>query len=184
MPCLLASIALAVMACTSPTTSLSPLPAANLDATGILLVAVGEQVQPGAPTEELAVVLSRAYELAEANGADLGYPWFDVTTGEVVLSAVNQQGRQLLEAAGVTVPYRIRAVPFGFAQLQRIQEDVTHLRSEGVPGAELIFGAGPDQRDNRTLIMVSAMSRTLLDALAARFPVGAIAVRAEPGIAP
>jgi hypothetical protein len=105
-------------------------------------------------------------------------------TGELVLSAATPAGRELLATAGVPVRYRIRDVAYGFAELQRIQVDVPHLRTEGVPDADRIFGTGPDQRDNRTIIWISAMSRPLLDALAARFPVDAIAVRVDPSLAP
>jgi hypothetical protein len=168
-------IALWVAAC-SPEAS----PTDKLDPTGILLVDVGEQVQAAPPTEELKVAFSRATELADANGDDLGYPWFDPASGELVLSAVTANGRAIVEAAGITVPYRIRDVVHGAAELERIQHEATLLRSEGIPGAELIYATGPDYRDNRTIIVISAMSRPLLDALAERFPADAIAVRVNP----
>jgi hypothetical protein len=155
-------------------------PSANLDATGILLVAVGEQTQAAPPTEELKVAFSQAQELAEANGADLGYPWFDASTGELVLSAVTPRGRALLEAAAITAPHRIRDVGHGATELRHIQDDATFLRSRGVPDAQLIYATSPDHRDNRTLIVISAMSRPLLEALAGRYPPDALAVRVNP----
>jgi hypothetical protein len=155
-------------------------PSANLDATGILLVAVGEQTQAAPPTEELKVAFSEAFELAEANGADLGYPWFDASTGELVLSAVTPRGREIVEAAAITVPYRIRDVGHGATELRHIQDDVTFLRSRGQPDAQLIYATSPDHRDNRTLIVISAMSRPLLDALAQLYPPDTLAVRVNP----
>jgi hypothetical protein len=172
---LVAWIALWIAAC-SPEAS----PTATLGPTGILLVDVGEQVRAAPPTEAMKVAFSQATELGEANGDVLGYPWFDPSSGELVLSAVTPRGRELVEAAGIPVPYRIRDVEHGAAELERIQHEATFLRSQGVPDAQLIYATGPDHRDNRTLIVISAESRPLLDALAARFPVDAIAVRVNP----
>lgn len=155
-------------------------PTSRLDSTGILMVEVGEQTQPSLPTEALAVAFSQAAELASANGDDLGYPWFDAASGELILSAVTAEGRRILETAGITVPYRIRDVEHGAGELERIQDEATRLRAAGVSGAELIYATGPDYRDNRTLIVISAMSRPLLDELAARFAASAIAVRVNP----
>ena len=78
-------------------------------------------------------------ELAEANGEDLGYPWVDPATDELVLSAVTPRGRELIEAAGISVPHRIRDVAHGAAELRRIQDDATFLNGQGVADAELIY---------------------------------------------
>jgi hypothetical protein len=169
-------ITVLVAACTAPAAP----PSASVDATGILLVTVGEQVQAAPATEVLAVAQSDAMVLAEANGDDLGYPWIDPSNGELVLSAVTPRGRDLLEAAGIIVPHRIREVAHGAGELRRIQDDATFLRSQGVAGAELIYETVPDQRDNRALIMISAMSRPLLEYLAAHYPVDALAVEVDP----
>jgi hypothetical protein len=168
--------ALSVVACAGTPAS----PPVNLDATGILFVSVGEPIQARPPNEAFAVAFSRALELAEANGDDLGYPWIDPSTGQLVLSAVTPRGRQLIEAASIALPHRIRDVLHGAGELRRIQDDVTFLRSRGVPGAELIYATVPDHRDNRALIVISAMSPPLLDALAALYPVDALAVRVNP----
>jgi hypothetical protein len=168
----LISIALLVAACNAPAAS----PSSRLDATGILLVGIGEPVQARPPGEDFAVAFSQAMELAEANGDDLGYPWIDPSSGELVLSAATPRGRDLLQAASITVPHRIRDVGHGAGELRRIQDDVTFLRSRGVPGAELIYATVPDHRDNRALIVISAMSRALLEYLAGHYPVDALAV--------
>jgi hypothetical protein len=44
---------------------------------GILMVGVGEQVQPALPSEELKQAFSDAIEQAEANSLDLGFPSYD-----------------------------------------------------------------------------------------------------------
>ena len=118
--------------------------------------------------------------LAEANGADLGYPWIDPATGELVLSVVTQRGRELVEEANITVPHRSRDVAHGAAELQRIQDEVIALDERGVMDAQLIATTLPDLRDNRALIVISAMSVPLLEYLAETYPVDAIAVQVDP----
>ena len=118
--------------------------------------------------------------LAEANGNDLGYTWLDPSSDELVLSAVTPRGRELLQNAGIDVPFRTRNVAHGVAELRRIQDDVTFLGSRGVEGAELVVATLPDHRDNRAMIVLSAMSRPLLDYLASHYPVDAIAVQIDP----
>jgi hypothetical protein len=168
-------IALAAVACDGSEAS----PSANLDATGILLVQVGEQVQGGAATEALKVAFSDALVLGEANGNDLGYPWVD-PSGVLVVSSVTPHGRDLIQAARITVPYRVRDVTHGAGELRKIQDDATVLLTQGVPGAELIYRTVPDYRDNRALIVISSMSRPLLEYLAAHYPTDAIAVQVDP----
>ena len=169
-------IALWVAACAGLTPGTSP----SVDATGILLVQVGETVQAKPPSEAVAIALSVAMELADANGNDLGYPWIDPSSAELVLSAATQRGHELLLSAGIAVPHRIREVAHGVAELRRIQDEATFLSAQGVPDAKLLFQTIPDQRDNRALLVIQAMSRPLLDYLARHYPVDAIAVEVNP----
>lgn len=178
----LAAFAVVVSACSAPIPS--PSPTSNVDVTGILFVGVEESVQTGPLVRRLANAFSDALELAEANGDDLGYPWVDPATDELVLSAATPRGRELIEAAGISVPHRIRDVAHGAAQLRRIQDDATFLNGQGVADAELIYLTLPDHRDNRALIVISAMSRPLLDYLAEHYPVDALAIQIDPGGAP
>jgi hypothetical protein len=172
-------VAAVAAACTA-----TPTPSATANPAGILFIQPGERVQAGPPTEELKVVMSNALVLAEDHGDDLGYPWFDATTGELVLSVVTPRGRELIDGAGITAPHRIRSVAHGTAELRRIQDDATFLRAQGVPGAELIYSTVPDWRDNRALIVITATSQPLLDALTARYPADALAVQVKPRGAP
>jgi hypothetical protein len=142
----------------------------------VLFVQPGEKVQAAPPTEDLKRVFSEMQQLAEANGDDLGYPWFDAATGEIVLSAVTPKGRNLIEAAGLTAPFRIRSVAHGAAELRRIQDDVTFLGAQGVPGADVIFETVPDWRDNRAMIGIRSLSEPLLGALRERYPADALAI--------
>ena len=153
---------------------------AAFDPNGILLVNVGDEVQTAPPTEAGKIAFSDALAMAEASGEDLGYPWFDQATGELVLSAVNDRGHELIDAAAIAFPHRVRSVAHGAAELEDIRDAATGLSAEGLPGAQLIYATTPDYRDNRTLIVVRAMSQPLLDALSTRFPPDAIAVRVNP----
>ena len=165
-------------ACAAPAPTAAP--TVNIDATGILLIDAGEELQGGPAPRRLANAFSDALELAEANGDDLGYPWLDPATGELVLSAVTPRGRELIEAAGIAVPHRVRDVAHGTAELRHIQDDVTFLGARGVADADLIFMTLPDYRDNRALIVIRAMSAPLLEYLAEHYPVDAIAVQVDP----
>lgn len=176
---ILLCIAASSAACNPPTAA----PSANLDVTGILLVGVGERVQGAPASEEFAVAHSNATLLAEGFGDDLGYPWLD-PSGQLVLSVVTPRGRDLVESADFGVPYRIREVAHGAADLDRIRDDATRFRSQGVPGAEFIYATIPDHRDNRALIVISEMNRPLLDYLAEHYPVDAIAIQVDPGLVP
>lgn len=176
----IASLVLVLAGCSAPAPSASPSPTPNVDATGILLIDVGEEVQAGPAPRRLANAFSDAILLAEANGDDLGYPWIDPATGELVLSVVTPRGRELVDEAGITVPHRLRDVAHGAAELQQIQDDVILLESRGVADAQLISTSLPDFRDNRALIVISAMSVPLLEYLAETYPVDAIAVQVDP----
>jgi hypothetical protein len=100
------------------------------------------------------------------------------------LSAVTPHGRDLIAGAAITAPYRIRSVAHGATELRRIQDDATFLHEQRVPGSELIYATVPDWRDNRAMIVISAPSQPLLDALIARYPADALAVQVKPIGAP
>ncbi len=170
----------------TPTTAPTPSSIAGVDSSAIIRVAPGENVQVGPASEDLLHAFDQAWTFAQAHADDVGYPWVDPGSGELVLSAVTARGRSLLgsEAADLTVPFRIRDVTHSFGELQRIQDEVTRLRAEGVTDADLIFATMPDHRDNRVLISMSAESRALIEALAQRFPADAIAIQVDPSRGP
>jgi hypothetical protein len=172
---LLAIAAFLVVACSDSTP-----PSASVGPAGILLLQPDERVQIGPPTEQGKQLMSDLLVLAQSHGDDLGYPAYDAATGEIVVSVVTPRGRDLITGAQITSPYRVRSVAHGVALLERIKDDATLLRGQGVPGAELIYETFPDYRDNRATIVISAPSQPLLDALAARYPADAIAVQVTP----
>lgn len=158
----------------------SPTASPSASPSGVLLIQPGEKLQAAPPTEQLKTVFFAMQQLAESNGADLGYPWFDDATGEMVLSAVTPRGRDLINAAGLTAPHRIRSVTHGVDELERIKNDVTFLGAQGVADAGLIYITAPDWRDNRTLIGMKSMNESLLDVLIARYPADALAIEVNP----
>ncbi|MGH2406466.1 MAG: hypothetical protein ACRDF7_00115 [Candidatus Limnocylindrales bacterium] len=168
--------------CPAPFPSPPASGAGNLDPTGILLVGADEQVQARPTSDALSSAFDQALRFAEANSGDIGYPWINPSTDELVLSAATEQGRSLLVAlaASITVPHRTRDVAHTYGELQRIQDAVTYLSAEGVTDAQLIYRTGPDQRDDRTLVTIMRTSRPLLDELAKRFGADAIAVQVIP----
>lgn len=172
----------------TPTATMAPTPSpiAGIDSSAIVRVAPGENVQVGPASEDLLQAFDRAWQFAQAHADDTGYPWVDPDRGELVLSAATRQGHSLVasEAAGFSVPVRIRDVAHSYTELQQIQDDVTHLRAEGVTDAGLIYQTSPDHRDNRTLITMSAESQPLIEALAQRFPADAIAIQVDPSRGP
>ena len=177
------SFAALAAACGSPP-SPSAQPSASADASGILLVQPGDKLQTGPPSEEGKQLLSDLLVLAQNNGNDLGYPTWDATTGEIVVSVVTPHGGDLTTAAGIRAPYRIRSVTHGVGLIEQIKDDATFLRGRGVPGAELIYATFPDYRDNRAVIVISAPSQPLVDALTARYPADALAIEVNPNGVP
>jgi hypothetical protein len=158
----------------------SPSASTSDAAPSILVVRVGEQVQAIPQGEGQANAFSKAMDLAQANGADLGYPWIDPSSGALVVSAVTDHGRALAQQVGLGIPYVIRNVAYGTAELQQIQDEASQLVGTGVPGADLIYQIMPDHRDNRTLLVIKTSSDPLLQALAARFPEGTLAIEVRP----
>jgi hypothetical protein len=164
-----------------PGAGATPTPTAG--ALAIIVLDPGERVQPADLSEEMGRVVESAWQFAEDHPKDVGYPWVDPATGEIVLSAATDQGQALLEAEATTlsVPYRFRQVGYSFDDLMEIQHEATLLREKGVPGADLIWATYPDQRDNRTVIRITHMDEKLLAELAARYGGDAIAIEVLDG---
>jgi hypothetical protein len=63
-------------------------------------------------------------------------------------------------------------------------DDVIDLTRAGVPGADRIYSAGPDPEHDRVIIVTDRLNDRLLEAIAAKFGVEAIAVRVDPRATP
>ncbi len=170
------ALALLLAACGGPLGAASPTAPPV-----ILMLSPGERVQAAPGEVFLGAAFNKMLRLAETNGDDLGYPWIDPSTGELIVSTVTETGRRLVLQAGMDVSYRFRTVAHGVKELQRVQDQATNLVTEGLPGAELIHETMPDHRDNRALLVIKANSDPLLQALATRFPEGTVAVEVSPG---
>ncbi|HET9877722.1 MAG TPA: hypothetical protein VFQ81_00250 [Candidatus Limnocylindria bacterium] len=162
---------------------MSPEPTTTVHASGILLIDVDEPVQGGPVTnEDRAMAFSGLIDLAMAHPSDLGYPFEDPETHDLIISAASDAGRALAEETGPTLgfPFRIREVAYSYAELQQMSYDISLLGQEGVPDADLMFQLVPDWRDNRIMVVIREMSEPLLATLAERFPPDALAVQVDP----
>lgn len=149
---------------------------------------------------------SDAYTLAqEGYPNDFGRPWADLAKGEVVVTAATANGAEIARRwaqSGLRFPspkpggpftidlprpqvgVRIQSVRYSILGLQQLMDDVFDLRRAGVPGADRIYSAGPDPEHDRVIIETDRVNDRLLEAIAARFGVDAIAVRVDPRATP
>ena len=171
--------------------------------TGIVLLGpIDYNAKIEAPPDSLRKAWNDAYTLAEeVYPDDFGRPWMDLSTDEVVVSAATANGAETarrwvqsglrvpspkpggpftIDLPRPEVPVRIQTVRHSILDLERLMDRVTDLVREGVPGAERIYTAGPDPEHDRIVIETDRMSDPLLEAIAARFGVDAIAVRVDP----
>src|SRR5690349_10935906 len=148
---LVLGVTLSIVGCGGPEGPSAPTSSAA--SASILILGADEAVQARPIDPAMAAAFGAAMDLAVANGKDLGYPWIDPANGQLVISVVSEQGRQLVEHAGPGVPYRFRTVAHGAAELQMIQDKATTLT---VPGAQLIYMTLADQRDNRALLVIKS----------------------------
>jgi hypothetical protein len=150
----------------------------------VLYVDAAEQVQAGPTSEVARKVFDAALRFTMAHSDDIGYPWIDPDGNELVVSAATAKGRTLLEASfapgSLVLQTRIRDVKHSYAELQRIQDDITFLASRGVHDADLIYRTGPDQRDDLTLVTISRSDPPLVAELARLYGADAIAVQIKP----
>lgn len=150
-----------------------------LDTSGIPLVSALVQAKP--TSESQAQAISDALEFARSHPDDVGYPWIDPASGQLVLSAATPAGSALLadSSASLKTASSIRDVSFSFGKLEAIKDEVTTLHEAGMPDASLIYMTGPDPKTNRITIVVSAPSAKLFGALASRFGTQAIELRID-----
>jgi len=150
-----------------------------VDTAGIALVSSLQSAKP--ETEAQAQALSDALDFAESHPDDVGYPWIDPSSKDLVLSTASAAGVDLVDqfADDLKVPHSVRHVSFSFGKLETTKHEVTTLMSAGIPGADLIYMAGPDAETNRVVIVVSAPNEPLFKALADRFGTEAVEVRID-----
>jgi streptogrisin C len=152
----------------------------SVDTAGIPLVELPEQLTP--PSPEAAQALHDAWIQGMESPKDLGYPWIDEATGEVVVDTVTKRGLQVAEAnrAKASRPTRTRQVSRSFAALEQVKHEVIGLTSAEVPDGDAIFETIPDPANNRIIISVDKMSTALFSALAERYGTETISVRFAP----
>jgi len=158
-----------------------------MDSAGIAVVAGAVQSEP--TSEEQAQAWSDALVFAEEHPDDVGYPYVNPETGTLELSSASAKGAELLnnERSTLKTTTTIRAVKFSFGKLEGIKHEVTTLRAEEVPDADLIYMTAPDHESNRIVITVKEPSDRLFKELAGRYGTDAIAVQVDrdgPGGSP
>ncbi len=155
----------------------------NLTPADTFGIPVVTSVTQGRPTsEEQAQAFSDAFDFAEMHPNDVGYPWIDPKTDALELSAASARGRENLTTfrASIATPTRIRDVTRSFGELEALKHEITTLRAQGVPDADLLFKSTPDHKNNRIVIGVTKPSATLFRALRDRYGTGAIALLVDP----
>lgn len=176
-------------------------------ATGIVLLGPIDYDAKMEPfPDPLRKAWSDAFTLAqEGYPDDFGRPWPDLTTGELVVSAVTPNGVEIARRwvqSGLRVPspkpggpftidlprpevsVRVRSVRYSILGLQRLMDEVIDLSRDGVPGADRIYSAGPDPEHDRVIIVTDRLNDQLLEAIVVRFGVDVIAVRVDPRATP
>src|SRR3954470_18398651 len=121
----------------------------DVDTAGIPLVDGPVQSKP--TSEEEAQAWSDALVFAEGHPDDPGYPYIDPETGTLELSSASATGAELLnsERSTLKTTATVRDVKFSFGKLEGIKHEVTTLRAEGFPDADLIYMTAPDHESNR-----------------------------------
>lgn len=148
------------------------------DLAGIALLPARPDVPAPLPAKT-AATLDSATKLAAAHPRDLGYPWVDRTTGEVVTATTTDTGDTLAVRGS-----RRRHVRYGYARLEKIKYDVTFLTEKTAPDSSSIVATVPDPQHDRIVIWANHLTPRLMRSLADRYGTRAIAVRYVPGLNP
>lgn len=145
--------------------------------------------------EPLKAAASFAWDLADANPDDFGYPWPNPDTRELEVRVTSPRGEAAArewiagnaKRTGSKPPLEIRKpeVPVKFTTVDRSFRLLTGIQHGSVPATDLpdgdaIYMTGPDRMRNATVITIDRLSDLLLRALASRYGTSAIVIRVEP----
>lgn len=146
---------------------------------GMALVRANYQKAP--PSEAHAGAWSQAWRLAERYPDDLGYPWIDTTTGELVVRATTDSGDAVAQGwiRSGAVPMRVDRAIRSLAQLERIKDEAIGPGVADLPDGDAIYMSAPDFDHNRVVLTVDRLSPSLLRALAGRYGTQAIAIHLD-----
>ncbi len=154
---------------------------AGVDPAGLALLAARPlQAAPQSPAQLSALIKAEQLEL-DHPGA-FGYPWI-TANGSVEIRAVRDDAATLAEGApwaAEDASHSVVSAEASIADLTKVADDVTQMRSEAVPDSELIFQTMPDHEHNRIVIGVTRLTSSLAKTLVARYGTRDIAVRVDP----
>jgi hypothetical protein len=131
-------------------------------------------------SEEQAQAWSDAMDFARDHGADVGYPWLDPDSGELIVTAVTAAGRELLSSSRSSATITVRDGRHSVAELDRVQNDITQLRSLGAPDADEIYMTSPDHRNGRVVVSVWRLTDRLAAYLDDRYGSDVVEVMVNP----
>lgn len=146
---------------------------AGPDETRVKIVPV-DTGRPEPLPDATAKALYDAAKLAEENPHDLGHPWVDPASGEVVIPTVTEKGKGLAaRKGGVTVTQVTRSA----AALEKIKDAAIDETGD-------IRKTRVDAKDNRVVVTVTQSSDGLLRGLARRFGAESVVVEVDPAFDP
>jgi hypothetical protein len=130
-----------------------------------------------------------AWDFAERNSPDIGYPWVDGESASVHFRAASPDGRALLESFQGDTPFasmtaRVEEVEFSFAELEGIRANIEARVLARDPIYTGVAKSEPDHINNRIIITTNHLTEALLADLAKKYGTGPVAVRELPGFEP
>lgn len=155
----------------------------SVDKSGIAIVGP-DAFQARPQTEDQAMAFDAALTAATQDRSAMGYPWLDPRTNTVELRPVTASGVDAARAAAPKVASKGVKVTTdstapSIAELDVLQDALTHLVDDGAPNATLVWMTEPDQQNGRVIVTVSRLDPALMSYLAARFGTTEIAVRVQ-----
>jgi len=145
--------------------------------------------QEGQMFGPLAMAVNDAWDLAEQEPANFGYPYADRATGSLILTptgptAEARASQWLPRPQAAAVRRTAQRVNRSYGQLETIRHAAIGPGVTDLPDGNLIWQTTPDVQGNRVIIVVDRISDALLFALASRYGTQAIVIRVvkNPGV--
>jgi hypothetical protein len=170
-----------------PTIEASQRGVAADDTYGIVVLSTVEAPAGDPMPDDASLRYEELQRLAESYPDDLARPWFDPTTGQLVIDTVTDKGHAVASTALAAkasgfVATSERRVKFSLSALDKVRHQAIDLTSNDVYDGDAIFMSALNKPLNKVVLSVSRLSPELLKGLAARFGSEILAVREIPGV--